>query len=198
MIRLRSILAAVFGVLALTANIHADMMSPSSLHARYGQSPRACVTTDQQCTNLYSPFGCPSITEMDLPPVKSLPAPNGDLEQARQMQPVQILSDGQTSFSLCLYALLGLGLCKSAPFVKKLSFGIIPQWYHDGGPSQIGHSHAVGPNCLCSATVCFIQPDCTAENHAPQYHFATVVFLWWKSQFTPNVLASRGPPLCCC
>jgi len=195
MIERRTVLAAVFGVLALTATIHADMMSPSSLHGGYQHSPRACVTTDQQYTNLSSPFGCPSITNLDLPPVKSLPVLKGDAEQARQMQPVQVLSDGQTSFSLCLYALLGLGLCKSAPFVKKLSFGCIPEWYHDGGPFQIGHTHAIGPESLCSAPVaCFVQPDCMAEDISPQYYKGIIASLLRSSLFTPTVLAPRGPP----
>lgn len=196
MIERRPILAAVLGVFALTATIHADMMSPSSLHGGYQQSPRACVTTDQQYTNLSSPFGCPSITNLDLPPVKSLPGLKGDAEQARQMQPVQVLSDGQTSFSLCLYALLGLGLCKSAPFVKKLSFGCIPDWYHNGGPFQIGHSHAIGPESLCSAQVCcFVQPVCTAEDISPEYYKGTIASLLRKSQFIPTILAARGPPV---
>jgi hypothetical protein len=195
MIERRPILAAVLGVLALTATIHADMMSPSSLHGGYQQSPRACVTTDQQYTNLSSPFGWPGITHPDLPPVKSLPGLKGDVEQARQMQPVQILSDGQTSFSLCLYALVGLGLCKSAPFVKKLSFGCIPEWYHNGGPFQIGHSHAIGPESLCSAPVaCFVQPVCAAEDISPEYYKGTIASLLRKSLFTPNLLDPRGPP----
>jgi len=195
MIERRIILAAVFGVLALTATIHADMMSPSSLHGGYQQLPRACVTTNQQYTNLFSPFGCPSITNLDLPPFKSLPGLKGDAEQARQMQPVQVLSDGQTSFSLCLYAMLGLGLCKSAPFVKKLSLGCIPEWYHDGGPFQIGHTHAIGPESLCSApVVCFVQPVCTAQDISPEYYKGIVASLLRRSLFTPNVLGPRGPP----
>ena len=195
MIERRIILAAVFGVCALTATIHADMMSPSSLHGGYQHSPRACVATDQQHTNLFSPLGCPSITNLDLPSVKSLPGLKGDVEQARQMQPVQVLSDGQTSFGLCLYALLGLGLCKSAPFVKKFSLGCIPEWYHNGGPIQIGHSHAIGPESLCSAPVCcFVQPVCTAEDISPQYYKGIVASLLRSSLFTPTVLAPRGPP----
>lgn len=193
MIERRTVLAAVFGVLALTATIHADMMSPSSLRAGYGQSP--CIATDHQHTNLCSSFSWPGITLPDLLPVTSLTGSKDAAEQVLQTQPAYILSDGQTSFSLCLYALVGLGLCKSAPFVKKLSFGCIPEWYHNGGPFQIGHSHAVPANNLSITPVCcFIQPDYAAEGLSPQYYTGTVVSLWRKSQFTSTVLAPRGPP----
>jgi hypothetical protein len=42
---------------------------------------------------------------------------------------------------------------------------------------------------------CFIQPDNAAERLIPQYRIRTVVSSWRKSQFTPDVIASRGPPL---
>jgi len=196
MIKRREILIAVFGVLALGATVRADMMPVSPSDAGYRPSLRAGVTADQTYMNPSGPFACPGVTDLGLPPVASLPDAKGDTGQIRETQPVQILTDGQNSFSLCLYALLGLGLCKSAPLVKKFSFGYIPHWYHDGGPAQVGHSLAISPDCLCSAPVyCFIQPDGTAENPIPRYHFATVVSLWRNSQFTPAVLAPRGPPV---
>jgi hypothetical protein len=89
-------------------------------------------------------------------------------------------------------------LCSSAHWVKRLSFGFVPEWYHNGGPFQIGHSYAVTPESLCPVQVCcFIQPFCTEDNHLPQYFLKTVTSLWRKSQFTPCVLASRGPPVLC-
>ena len=127
-------------------------------------------------------------------PVRPVPAVHGDAGQIRETRNVPILTDGQNSFSLCLYALLGLGLCKSVPLVRKVSFGYIPQWYHDGGPVQVGHSFAISPDCLCSAPVCFVQPDGPAENPIPRYDFPTVVSRWRNSQLTPAVFASRAPP----
>ena len=108
------------------------------------------------------------------------------------------LGDDQGSFGLCLYALLGLGVCRSAPWLKKLHFGVIPDWYHTSGPFQIGHSHVIGPDCLCSAAaVCFVQPQDTAQDFLPQYYWRTIASLLRTSLFRPNVLASRGPPLDC-
>ena len=110
-------------------------------------------------------------------------------------QPVIILSDKQDSLSLCLYALFSLGLCKSAPWVKRLSFGIIPSWYHDGGPWQIGHSFAVAPDCLSYAEICVVQPQGGPERLSPHYNRGIVSPLLRHSQFTLAVLAARGPPV---
>ena len=106
-----------------------------------------------------------------------------------------IRRDEQDSLGLCLFALLGLGLCKSAPYVKKFSFGTVPEWYHSGGPSQIGHCFAISPDCLsCAPVVCFIQPDCEGKDVTPQYFSGAIAALLRKSQFAPTTLASRGPP----
>ncbi len=131
-------------------------------------------------------------------PVEFLPEPGADLSQSSEMPSPRTLTDGQSSLSLCLSALIGLGLCSSAHCVRKLRFGFIPEWYHNGGPSQIGHSFAVNPDSVCPVPVCcFVQPD-----HKPEYPMSTsrlrdIVSHWRKSQFTQEVLASRGPPAIC-
>lgn len=114
---------------------------------------------------------------------------------ASHVTAVQIASDRQNSLHLCLYALLTMGLGKSVPYVKKFSLGVVPQWYHDGGPFQVGHSHAIAPDCLDAVPVyCFIQPESGAEDLTPLFRHKTIVSLWRESQFTPLALASRGPP----
>jgi hypothetical protein len=105
------------------------------------------------------------------------------------------LNGGPGSANLCLYALVGLGLCSAPHWIRRLHFGHIPEWYHDGGPFQIGHSFAVSPESLRPVPVyCFIQPDDTAEEYIPRHRLGTIVSLWRKSQFSPDVFASRGPP----
>ena len=195
----RKVIAAIIAGLAVSAVSYADMMPVAGFDAGYRQSPRACVPTEQHSANFSSPFGVYAVADLDLPAVGCLPTANKGFEQDSEIRPVQILSDEQNSFSLCLYALLTLGLCKSAPFVKKLHFGSVPQWYHDGGPSQIGHSFAISPDCLCDApALCFVQPDCTRQDPLPQYYMGIVTSLLRKSLFTPNVLDPRGPPLRSC
>jgi hypothetical protein len=124
-----------------------------------------------------------------LPRLQAPVAPTGGI-----LQPAPVLSDGQSSLGLCVYALLSLGLFHSAGLVKKLSLGSIPSWYHDGAPHQIGHSHAIAPELRSISIHCFVQPKCKAPERPSQYDRGAIVSLWRKSQFAPALLASRGPP----
>lgn len=192
----RRIITAIIAGLVVRGAVYADMTPISRLDAGRRQSTHVCDRTDLQYTNLSSPFSFTSVASLDFWSVEFLPEANADVSQTSEMQHPQILTNGQGSFNLCLSALIGLGLCSSAHWVKKLSFGFVPEWYHNGGPFQIGHSFAVSPESLCPVPVyCFIQPVYTVEDSLPQYRLRTIVSLWRKSQFTPDVIASRGPPL---
>jgi hypothetical protein len=158
-----------------------------------------CTLADRQPASPSSLLaGFAGISDLDSLPAGFLPQADAQAGQLSETKPAQILTDRQNSLSLCLYALLGLGLCRSAPLVRKFHLSCIPDWYHNSGPSQIGHSFAISPDCLLSApVVCFIQPDCETEDVAPQYFSGTIAALLRKSQFTPTTLASRGPPDLC-
>ena len=195
MINRRKLLITVGLCLLVTTGVYADMTPVSRLNAGRRQSPLVCSRADIQYMNFSSPSNCPSIADLDSWSVEFLPEANADVSQTSETQHPQILTNGPGSLSLCLYALMGLGLCSSAHFVKRLSFGFVPEWYHNGGPFQIGHSFVVSLESLCPAPVyCFIQPVCKVEDSLTQYRLGTVVSLWRKSQFTPVVIASRGPP----
>jgi hypothetical protein len=140
-------------------------------------------------------LGCPEIADFGLLPVGSLRQPDAGTGQAREKESPQILMDKQNSVSLCLYALLGLGLFRSAPWVKRLHFGCLPDWYHSSGPYQIAHSYAIAPDCLCSRLAdWFVQPGVVARDLLPRYYRETLASLPRKSQYALNALASRGPP----
>lgn len=194
----RKTIVVLIGGLVLCATIRADMVPLASPDTVRLQSPQVCLPTDLQVASSSSQsIAFTGPTDLGLSPLGFLSEPNVEGRETCATQPAQILADRQNSLSLCLYALLGLGLCRSAPFVKKLHFGCIPDWYHSGAPFQIGHSFAISPECLSPAPIyCFIQPDSTAgtQDLLPQYRWGTVVSLWRQSQFTPTVLASRGPP----
>ena len=196
MINGKGIILVLFGVLVCTVSAYADMMPVPIASTERGQSP--CVPCDQADLLFYAdlsgPFSYPSVADLNLWPVELLPEPAADVEQNPESQNIRSFTDGPGSFALCLYALMGLGLFKSAPWVKKLSFEFIPEWYHDGGPFQIGHSHVITPETLYPVQVCcFIRPACMVESHIPQYS-QRIVSHWRKSQFTPDEIASRGPP----
>ena len=190
------LITSVVGALIVTASVHAGMMPMSSPDIGCGQSPYVLYgQINFRYTDLSGLFNYPSVTNLDLWPVELLPEPTADTGQTSDLQNLRSFTDGPGSFALCLYALIGLGLCRSAPWVKKLSFEFIPEWYHDGGSFQIGHSLAVTPETLYPAPACcFVQPASMVESHIPQYSQRTIVSLWRKSQFTPCVLVPRGPP----
>ena len=112
---------------------------------------------------------------------------------------VHSLTNGPSSLNLCISALISLGLCSAAHWLKGQSAGIVPEWFHGGGPHQIGHSHAVmstylrpGPAC------CFAEPVVeTTVNLTSRHRRREVVSSWRESQFTPDLLSSRGPPAPC-
>ena len=159
------------------------------------QSERLCSRVESPRPDLSSPFGTLSVADLSSWSVRFLPEAGTDAGQSSEMPLPQSLTSGPSSLSLCLSALLGLGLCSSAHSLKKISFGFIPEWYHDGGPFQIGHSHALMPNSLSPVPVyCFIQPALTAECRLLRYRLEAIESLWRKSQFTPPGLVSRGPP----
>lgn len=200
-IRWRQVITVLAGVLAVCAISHADMMpvSPQGATACWQSSPASALTNLQSVIPATTSADLSGVPDLDLLAFQFLPEPADDPGQIGKTKPAQILTERQNSLTLCLYALLGLGLCRSAPFIKKLQCGCMPDWYHTGGPFQIGHSLAISPDCLPSGPAfCFLQPDCEVEDVASQYFGGVVAAFLRKSQFTPTILASRGPPLCSC
>ena len=191
----RKLITVVIGGLVVTAAAYADMVPVSRLDAGRRQPQPVCDKINLYNNNLSDSYNSPSVADLSSWSVGFLPQANTDIEQTSEIQQLQSLTNGPDSLNLCLSALIGLGLCSSAHFVKRFSFSFVPEWYHNGGPFQIGHSHAITPESLCTTAVCcFVQPVCTAEDSLPIYCLGTITSLWWKSQFTPAVLASRGPP----
>lgn len=194
----RKAIIVVVLVLGIAGAVRADMVRMPAEEVVPASSVAACDHPEQQSPEAFDVFADSAPAGLDLLTGGYFPEIQADAAagQVGDSQPALILSDRQDSLSLCLYAMFTLGLCRSAPWVKKLSFGVVPGWYHDGGPFQIGHSHAANPDCLISVPVyCFLQPDPNAaENPTPQHRQRCVVVLWRTSQFTPSVLASRGPP----
>lgn len=196
MICRRRVISGVVGILLLAAGARADMVP--GYRADFTQPLPSCAArpSEMPYTSL------PGLNDSPVVPGSGLGAcqfPRGqaaDIEQSAQKPHASIdMTGGPSSVGLCLYALVGLGLCGCPHWIRRLSFSHIPEWYHEGGPCQIGHSFAVSSESLCPVPVCcFVQPDWIAEEFEPQYRLRAIVSLWRKSQFVPDVVASRGPP----
>jgi len=183
--------------LGATSTAFAGLMPASGLFAGQ-QCPAVFCEKDSHAQGNPAQICYPSSTDLALYPGALFPEADANHRQTSETQPLLRLTNATTSsFDLCLYALIGLGICRTGPWIKRLSYGSVPEWFHDGGPLQIGHSHAVMPKTLCSASVCcFVQPDGhQADEQLPtQSQRAAISPLLRKSLFTPCVLASRGPP----
>gem|GEM_PF-742340 len=198
MIQGRKIVVAAVVALAMTAPLYADMVpqsvgSPSStwMLDPCDESNPTCVDGLDLCVE----FGPAQVDLLPLACVAGLPV---EIESVDSAGPaVRILSHNQSSLDFCLYAFVGLGLCRSGRWVRKASLGFVPDWYYSGGPFQIGYSHAVNPDTLCPVPACcFIQPDGTPDRSLPPCRSDAITSPWRPSQHTPDSLVSRGPPLC--
>ncbi len=189
---------SLFVWLFLCVGVRADLIHDSQFG--FEARPLVCVHADLEAQVTDTPSSTRPLSVPQLYPSCSVSQESRfDLGQLPQTPPPKIAADaGNSSVSLCLAALLSLGLCRSIPVAKKLSFGFPPQWYHNDGPFQIGHSIAVDLESVYSVPVCcFVQPVTNTTDCALQRDFGTVVSLWRTSQFTPDLLAARGPPMGC-
>ncbi|MCX5671542.1 MAG: hypothetical protein NTU94_09525 [Planctomycetota bacterium] len=63
------------------------------------------------------------------------------------------------SLSLVLAGLGSLGAWQLGRAARTLHFGQVPEWFHTGGPVQIGHTYVANPDCSAVFEVCaFDQP----------------------------------------
>lgn len=195
MTRWRRIIPVLALALAFAGTVRADMMRtrlsdaecPSALCGGEPANPRPVNSSKPDVLSAAS-------VELDCLPISFPPDVRTDAGRNCEQPPVPPLTEGHGSLSLYLCGLISVGAFRSISSIRKLSLGALPDWYHDGGPFQIGHSLAIGPDLHLTPVYCFVQPDCTPRNCLPQYHRGTIVSLWRKSQFTPTVLSSRGPP----
>ena len=177
----------------------ADMVPVSERDGERKPLRHVCGRMEFQHADFSGLYNSSVAADLDFGPVRFLArAGVDDVGQTSQTPYAMELTGGPDSSGMCLYALMSLGLCAAPHWVRRLSSGFIPEWYHKGGPFQIGHSHAATPESLCSLQIYFIgPPDNRTEDSLPQYRLRTILTLWRKSQVTSDVLAPRGPPLSC-
>jgi len=176
--------------------VRADLVPVSEQDGKRKPLRHVCGRMEFQHADFSGLYDSAVVVDLDSGPVQFLPQADVDVGQTSQtLYAIELMGQPDSS-SLCLYALMGLGLCSAPHWIRRLSLGFIPEWYHGGGPFQIGHSYATTPESLCSLQVCFlVPPDDRVEHLILQYRIRTILSSWRESQFTPSVIASRGPPL---
>lgn len=192
----RRIISTIICCFIVTASVHAGMMPVPQQDAGRRQTKVVCDRENLYNKNLFNSYSFPRVACQSSESVSFLPRANADVGKVSEIQHLKSFTDGPGSLNLCLSALIGLGLCSSANFLKKTSFSFVPECFHNGGPFQIGHSYAVTPELLYRVPVCcFVQPVETVVDLTLRYRWRVVVSSWRKSQFTLSVIASRGPPI---
>lgn len=198
MICWRRLILGLISALFFAGIVRADMVPVFKLDAERQQPIRVCGEAEVRHTNLSYLYNSPIVDSLSLGTIQFLPKTSGDIDQSTEMPHTIELTGGPGSANLCLYALLSLGLYSVPHWIKRLHLVHIPQLCHDGGPFQIGYSFAATPESFCTLQVCYLDPpNKTAEDALPLYRQRTIISLWRKSQFTPETIASRGPPAIC-
>lgn len=189
----RRLVTAAVGVLVVASVVSADMMPISPLESGYRGVTHLRARTDYRTAEPVS-FAYGTV-DLNSDSVRLLPEVGADACPACGPRHCRSWAKESGSLGLCLSALISLGLCSLGHRVKTLPFGLIPEWYHAGGPFQIGHRYAATPESLCGLQVCCLEPpDNPTEDSLLHYRRGTIHSLWRKAQFTPTALASRGPP----
>ena len=134
-----------FGVLAVGApSVCAGFIAPGRSAARQG-SPDAVVASQLQAQRLFdSPSQCllNAVVLEEQPLVANGPAEvPSDFGSASGTGQPAALPPAPESALLAMSGLLSLGAIQLGRNVRKLGLGTLPvEWYHDGGPAQVGHS----------------------------------------------------------
>ena len=71
---------------------------------------------------------------------------------------IQPLPPGPGSAALALFAFGGFGFWHLGRSARKLNLGALPEWYHNGGPQQIGHAVPFDFDFGALPLCCFEQP----------------------------------------
>ncbi|HSW01760.1 MAG TPA: hypothetical protein VLI39_16445 [Sedimentisphaerales bacterium] len=195
--KLGRIILVATGLLMPAGVARADMMPLDALHGTvvwaYSDSIEE-VEEPTEPTNPANLYSFPSIFDWDLHGVFR-PVIRIDVSEPPESPQVLILGEKEGSFTLCLYAIMSLGLIDPVPWTRKWVVRTLPRWYWNGCPG-------VYRPCL-AISVMLRHPEPTAHWDPPpeQPQDAqtcrqpeTTVPLWRKSQFTLPVLAARGPP----
>ncbi len=192
----RKVITGLIGSLVVCTIGLADMMPLCPTGVVCPQPAPLGTPADFRPASLSSPWPDLAGVAAEISPLfESLLLPDAETEPIDKIEPARILVDRQNSLTLCLYGLMGLGLCHSAPFLKRFQFSGIPDWYYSGRPFQVGPRSTISPDCLPLAAIhAFIPPDCHAVEVASQYLSGVIAMLLRESLFIPISLTSRGPP----
>jgi hypothetical protein len=136
-----------------------------------------------------------SLVDLDLHTLRPLGLPI-DTSQLPESPRLQVLTEKEDSLTLCLSALISLGLCNTVPWTYKWAVRGLPQYCWSGCPGMYRPCLAISVVLLHPEPMAPLDPLADPSQDAQAHNLLeTTVPLWQESQSTLRVLAARGPPL---
>jgi hypothetical protein len=183
-------------VAAMATIAHADLVSDPWAQAGVGHESMAQAScAERQIVPVSQHSHYAMWLGADLPAAFALPdLPSPSPESRAQ---IRELPPAPGSAALCLWALGGLGMWHLGRSARKIHLGTMPEWYHTGGPTQVGHVTPLDLEFNSSAMpICrFEAPVAAGDDQLPP---------WWqqleprerlRSQYFPLIADPRGPPV---
>jgi len=99
-----------------------------------------------------------------------------------------------SSTELFLSAMLGMGAWQLVRTTKHLHLASVPEWYHHGGPVQIGHAVPCDLQ-FAPAVLCVFDRPAVGVTLCPERTWADYVPIKSDQPFLRSSVALRGPPL---
>lgn len=99
-----------------------------------------------------------------------------------------------SSSELFLSAMLGMGAWQLVRSTKHLHLASVPEWYHHGGPTQIGHAVPCDLQ-FAPAVLCVFDRPAVGVTLRPERTWADYVPIKSDQPFLRSSVALRGPPL---
>jgi hypothetical protein len=121
-------------------------------------------------------------------PLRSVPRPT----EADRESVATPLSPGPNGFALGLSALTSLAAFQACRSFRKLNLSTLPEWYHTGGPAQVGHATPYQLDYVPLAVCDFEQPSDLRPGIS--YRIPRELRSRLLPQFFLIVESPRGPP----
>jgi len=176
------------------AFVRADMAGPPNPNARTSDCSIAVrAETDKQLPDRAAASEPVSLGSLDM----TLPSDlsDGSADSKPQRSDVRVLTGGPGSVALFLSALSGLGVWQLGRSARKFNLASVPDWYHTGGPIQVGHVTAINPDFTAPVMISIC--DLLAEQSI-RLLLRRAAPLCFKSQCsTPALATPRAPPHLC-
>ncbi len=100
------------------------------------------------------------------------------------------------SLTVALSSLLTLGGWRLVRQARLVYLVCLPEWYHEGGPGQVGHAIPFDLNTRANVLpICWYQPDCLVVSSQPMAHYSRPERCApWDSLYFIPTSAPRAPP----